>query len=466
MAASLISAIALDLGTTSVKAGLLDNHGKMGTVYAEPAPVVNVAGHLYESDALAYLKVATLLLERCVTAAGAPQLLGICCQRSSFLIWDKSSGLPVTQLISWQDSRGAKVCDALQGKAGLIQTLSGLRLTPYFLAPKLKSLLHEQPDLRSGLSQGTLLVGTLDSYLVWHWSGWQYHQIDVSMAARTLLMDLQHKQWSAELCEIFTISPQLLPEIKPSVGLDLELDNGLVLQACLADQSAALIASVRDERPEAIVNLGTGGFVVRYFPEQRRLLNDGYLRTLVYQDSALKSHLAVEGTLNSIASALAPYPFRECRVENLAQLENYFCLSEPSGIGAPFFREGQGVIFSQAVEQLSKHQIACLLLEGIIFRVALILEDFHRMQGIERVYLSGGLSAVPALQQGIACCIPFECHRLLEKESSLLGTALLAAGLPQAHHRKTELVKITTTRRPLQDKYQSWKTWFGSLLNS
>ena len=115
-------------------------------------------------------------------------------------------------------------------------------------------------------------------------------------------------------------------------------------------------------------------------------------------------HLAAEGTLNSIAAALAPYPVRESNVEDLAG-DEIFCLAEPSGLGAPYFRSDLGLVFSEPVEHLPAQRIALLLQEAIIFRVARILEDFQREFGIERVYLSGGLSNLPCLQQGIAQCV-------------------------------------------------------------
>ena len=193
--------------------------------------------------------------------------LGLCSQRSSFLIWERASGQPVTPLISWQDDRGAESCAALRGRESTIRELSGLPLTPYYLAPKMRVLLRQHPSWRERLLRGDWLLGTLDTFLIWRWTDGKQHVTDVSMAARTLLMDIHGRQWSPELCELFDIPQQALPQIKPSAGLGLLLNNGLVLQASLGDQSAALVASIATGRPEALVNLGTGGFVVCYLPE-------------------------------------------------------------------------------------------------------------------------------------------------------------------------------------------------------
>lgn len=459
----MIVAVALDLGTTAIKAGLLSADGELSGVVSQHAPFIMAQGGRYESDAVAYVETAEAVLAACLAqtdAQGRP--LGLCSQRSSFLIWERASGKPVTPLISWQDDRGAESCAALRDREADIRKLTGLPLTPYYLAPKLSVLLRENPAWRDRLLSGEWLLGTLDTFLIWRWTGGRQHLSDVSMAARTLLMDVHMRQWSPVLCELFGIPLQALPQIMPSSGLDIRLDNGTVLQASVGDQSAALVASIGSGQAEALVNLGTGGFVVCYLP-QGKDAPDGYLQTLVWQDAARLVHLAGEGTLNSIAAALAPYPVAACRVEDLAG-DDIFCLAEPSGLGAPYFSSDLGLTFSEPVEGLSAQHIALLLQEGIIFRVARILEDFRREFAIERVYLSGGLSALPCLQQGIAQCVPFAVYRLSQPDTSLLGAARLAAGMPTGAVGKAELVEVAQGRQRLAEKFRRWKIWLDRLL--
>ncbi len=452
-------AIALDLGSTSIKASLLDGEGTLCNVVSQPAPPITCNNGRYESDALAYAEAADRALAECLAQTDERPPLGLCSQRSSFLIWKNTSGKPVTPLISWQDTRGAASCEELKDSENLIRELTGLRLTPYYFAPKLRVVLREHPEWRAPLECGECLTGTLDSFLIWRWTQGTKHVSDASMAARTLLIDIKKGQWSPELCELFDISPAILPRILPSTGIGLQLNNGLTLQASMGDQSAALIAGITGHA-EALVNLGTGGFVIRYLGENEAM-QEGYLRTLVYQDS--RAHLAIEGTLNSLAAALAPYQVSECRIEDFG-MNDIFCLAEPSGIGAPYFRSDLGLRFSKPVEHLPPQHIAALLLEGIIFRVARILEDFHRATPLARIYLSGGLSELHSLQQGIALCAPCATYRLQQKESSLQGAALLAAGITPGSHRTAE--RIAMVNSPLPEKYRRWQMWFDSLLKA
>ncbi len=458
----MISAIALDLGSTSIKAGLLDQHGTLSGIVSQAVPPVHAEGERYESDAWSYASIADQVLAACLGQLSVLPPLGLCSQRSSFLIWEKISGKPVTKLISWQDTRGAESCIALQAQESLITELTGLRLTPYFFATKLRVVLQENPIWRKKLESGELLVGTLDTFLIWRWTGGVHHITDASMAARTLLMDINTQQWSPVLCDLFNIPLSILPAIKPSTGLNLSLSNGLTLQASLGDQSAALVASVGEDREVALVNLGTGGFVIRYLSEAQTG-TDGYLRTLVYQNNKQPAHIAIEGTLNSIAVALAPYPVADCTVEDMAA-NDIFCLAEPSGIGAPYFCKNLGLLFSKSVEQLSQKEIACLLLEAIIFRVARIVEEFNRAAPIQRVYLSGGLSELNGLRQGLAQCLPSALFRLQQKDASLQGAAMLAAGLKQLRGTENEKIKPGVINQALQLKYLHWKDWLDDLL--
>ncbi len=463
MVTPIISAIALDLGTTSIKAALMDQSGNLSHIVIRPAPAITAHAGCYESNALDYADTAWQVLNTCLLQTDHRPPLGLCSQRSSFLIWDKTSGQPVTPLISWQDNRGKECCDRLQKSGDTIRRLTGLRLTPYYFAPKLSTLLQDNPAWRERLVTSEWQVGTLDTFLIWRWTNGQHYLTDASMAARTLLMDIHQQHWSPRLCRLFDIPLSALPSIKPSTALKLPLVNGLTLQASVGDQSAALIASVADDPTEALVNLGTGGFVIRYVDAAESIF-DGYLHTLVYQDNhGVQS--AMEGTLNSIAAALAPYPVGDCCREDLAT-NGIFCLAEPSGLGAPYFRAEWGIYFSQSTTHLTTQQITVLLLEAIIFRVSRILEEFHRQSPIRHVYLSGGLSELICLQQGIAQCVPFQVSHAQQKETSLQGAALLAAGLKIQHPRQAERIKVEHQNHALSEKYNHWKVWLDALLNA
>lgn len=462
--AEAVMAAALDLGTTSVKAALLDRNGTLCHITRFSAPAINQTQNRYESDALRYVETAEQVLAQCLACTTGHPPLGLCSQRSSLLIWDKHSGQPVTPLISWQDARGKHFHDASGNAGTAIPALTGLRLAPYYFAPKLSVLLRENPAWRDKLERQEWLAGTLDTFLIWRWTDGRAFRTDASMAARTLLMDVHQLRWSQALCDLFGIPLHILPQITPSAGLSLPLRNGLTLQASVGDQSAALLAGVSDDKTTALVNLGTGGFVIRFLDAGIHP-PAGYLHTLVYQDRGKPACMASEGTLNSISAALSPYPFRECAIEDLAG-NGIFCLAEPSGLGAPYFSSRFGLYFPEPTAHLPPRQIAALLLEAIVFRVAEILESFHRQAPLVQVYLSGGLSELSCLQYGIAQCVPLPVYHLQQKETSLLGAAMLAANLRTRQLSYAVKIDSGPPNPALQQKYRRWKIWLAGLVGT
>jgi len=459
----MIVAVALDLGTTSIKAGLVSAEGELSGVVVSHAPPVTAKAGRYESDAAAYAEAADAVLAECLARTDERPPLGLCSQRSSFVIWGRASGRPVTPLISWQDDRGKASCEALREKEGRIRALTGLPLTPYYLGPKLSVLLGEYPEWRANLASGAWVLGTLDTFLIWRWTSGRHHVTDASMAARTLLMDVHSLQWSPELCELFGVDTAILPRILPSTGLKIALDNGLCLQASVADQSAALWHGIAPGRRDAMVNLGTGGFVAAYH-SQGKSMPAGYLEMLVCMDAQHQVHSACEGTLNSIAAALGAYPVEGCMPDELAS-DDIYCVAEPSGLGAPYFRRDIGLQFSESVDHLDAHRIALLLQESIIFRVARIFEDLQRESDVECVYLSGGLSNLPCLQQGIAGLVPV-AYRLSQPDAGLIGVAQLASGAEAGGFRQAQKIAVSGLQARLRQKFEGWKSWLDDLLGS
>jgi len=162
-----------------------------------PAPAVNMDGGRYESDALAYAEVAEAVLAECLAQTDASPPLGLCCQRSSFLICGARPGKPVTPLISWQDGRGAPGCEALRGEEAEIRLLAGLPDDTLYLAPKLHMLLQEKPSWREHLVTGEWLWGR--GHLPdWRWSG-RIPDRRIDGGAATLLMDV-HRHSGRRAC--------------------------------------------------------------------------------------------------------------------------------------------------------------------------------------------------------------------------------------------------------------------------
>lgn len=196
--------------------------------------------------------------------------VGITDQRETAVLWDKQSLAAPRRAIVWQDRRSVDVCNRLReaGHESRVAELTGLRLDPYFTATKLAWLAEHDPRAWAGVADGSVAIGTVDSYLVARLSGGSRHLTDASNASRTLLFDLKAGSWSDELCELFGVPREALPEVVPSWGEVARTDPRAFLgldvpiAGIAGDQQAALFGQACYGVGDAKCTYGTGSFVL------------------------------------------------------------------------------------------------------------------------------------------------------------------------------------------------------------
>ena len=140
--------------------------------------------------------------------------LGIANQRETTVLWNRDSGEPVSNAITWQDTRTDHLCRELAGDVGQhrFQERCGLPLATYFSGPKIRWLLDRVPGLEERAEAGQVLFGTMDSWLIWKLTG--RHVTDVTNASRTMLMSLDQADWDDDLLDAMGIPRAMLPEIR------------------------------------------------------------------------------------------------------------------------------------------------------------------------------------------------------------------------------------------------------------
>lgn len=446
--------LALDLGTTRVKLGALRADGALELVDAREAPPPLGSGAVREVDALAYAALADALLAG--QAAPRGTRLGLASQRSSFLVWGTHDLTPRTPLISWQDRRAAAWCERHADFAPRVFELTGLPLSPHYLGPKLAVLLDERRELRPGLADGSLCVGTLETWLAARWGA--PRETDLSMAARTLLVDVAAGDWSDELLALFGVPGDALARVVDTAPRALELDSGLVLAASIADQGSGLVATVGDDDGAALVNLGTGAFVLRptgaaFTPRA------GYLAGPVARVAGVP-RFALEGTVNGGGATADRIARGPTRVPEVDPAPDAFCLPDENGLGAPWWRPELGFTESEAARALAPAERRRVVLEGLAFRVAGHLDALA--SDVERVVLTGGLAREPFLRAALATLAPAPLFVVEEPEATLAGAARLAAGTrvppPSAHACDEAPIEWLAPKRA------RWRAWVESLL--
>jgi len=447
-----MSVLAIDAGTTGVTALVISADGAVAgrgyqefpQFYPEPGWVE----HLPESIWQATLAACGQALD----GAGPPDCVGITNQRETAVIWDRGTLVAPRRAIVWQDRRTAGICARLreQGHEPRVTALTGLRLDPYFTATKLTWLAGHEPTLWADVTAGSLVVGTVDSYLIARLTGGRRHVTDASNASRTLLFDIEAGQWSAELCQLFGVPPHALPEVVPSSGAvghtDPEAFLGLSLPVAgvAGDQQAALFGQACFSPGAAKCTYGTGSFVLCNTGTSVVRSQAGLLSTVAWMDGAGALTYALEGSVFVTGAAVQWLRDGLGLLDNAAQSET-LARSVPdsggavfvpalTGLGAPYWDpDARGAIFGLTRGTTRAH-LARAALEAITFEVRDVADLMAAEApagppgepGAGALRVDGGASTNDLLMQLQADQLQVPVERPVVAETTALGAAFLA----------------------------------------
>ncbi|MFQ5511371.1 MAG: FGGY family carbohydrate kinase [Candidatus Krumholzibacteriia bacterium] len=454
-------AVALDLGSTRIKTGVLGDAGNLVDIRSADAPPLAGTGLVRECDAREYIDTSRRLLERTLRGTAPDIPVGIASQRSSFLLWDAASGVPATPLISWQDRRAHEWCRAHARYNERLSRRTGLRLSPHYAAPKLASLLAADASLRRNVA--ALRFGTLETYFLWCATRGRVHETDVTMAARTLLADPVTGRWDPEWLDVFNVPEGCLPRIMPTWGRGHELEDGGLVTATVTDQAAGVIALLATTRRGLLVNLGTGGFVT--VPTGKKMKRvDGYLSGPLVRAPDGSTRYTTEGTINGIGTSLSQAPRVVGELAACDPLPGVFCSPDSSGVGAPYWRADVPLVLSRSPDSMSPWDHRRVILEGIIFRIAGIVGALCPRRLPDDLLLSGGLAAEPFIARGLASCLRHPVRVTREKESTLLGAARLAAGAARTSTPPDVTPVSPAHPSYLPEKFSQWVAWMDRML--
>lgn len=298
------SILALDAGTTGTRAVLFDDGlREKASAYSEFRQFFPRPGWV-EQDPEEIFRVARELLRR--TARGADLRgvagLGITNQRETVVAWDSKTLRPLHRAIVWQDRRTSGLCASLKrrGWEPEVRGKTGLVLDPYFSGTKIHWLLEHVPAVRRAARDGRLRLGTVDSWLIARLSGGRSFATDPTNASRTLLFDIDRREWDPNLLRLFRARRELLPEVLPSAGLFGTLDRKVLgleipISGVAGDQQAALFGQGCWEEGSAKNTYGTGCFLVANLGRRRR--DVGGLLTTLAADRKGGACFALEGSV-------------------------------------------------------------------------------------------------------------------------------------------------------------------------
>lgn len=454
--------LALDQGTTSSRAIVFNHSGHIVSIaqkefkqiFPQPGWVEHDAMEIWSSQ----VSVAT---EGIIKAGSTPKdiaAIGITNQRETTVVWDRKTGKPLYNAIVWQDRRTASFCEELTntGKAEGIRKKTGLIVDAYFSATKVRWILKNVPDAKEKAEKGELAFGTIDSWLVWNLTGGKVHITDITNASRTMLFNINTKQWDQELLDIFEVPKSMLPEVKSCSEVYGEtagqiLAANIPIAGIAGDQQSALFGQMCTKKGMVKNTYGTGCFMLMNIGDKPILSKNNLITTIAWQIGE-KVEYAFEGSI-FIGGAVVQWLRDELQIINsssevealaLKVKDNggVFIVPAFAGLGAPYWNQfARGTIVG-ITRGTSKAHIARAALESIAFQTMDVLHAMEADAGtpIKELRVDGGATADNLLMQIQADIINTSVIRPEVTEVTALGAAYLA-GLAIGYWKNIEEIE-------------------------
>ncbi|MCW2785336.1 MAG: glpK [Marmoricola sp.] len=439
------SILAIDAGTTGVTALVVTPEGtiaakgyqEFGQHFPHPGWVEHSPEEIWQ---------ATLEATRtCLKTWGGPVSdlagIGITNQRETVLLWDRETLGSPRRAIVWQDRRTAEICERLKaaGHEDRVAALTGLRLDPYFSGTKLAWLAEHEPHTWALVESGRYAIGTVDSYLVARMTRGTWHVTDVSNASRTLLFDLEAGTWSEELCTLFGVPSDALPEVVDSWG-DLArtdprsfLDLDLPIAGIAGDQQSALFGQTCFDVGDSKCTYGTGSFILTNTGSTVERSDAGLLSTAAWRDPSGAITYALEGAI-FVTGAAVQWLRDGLQIVGTAaetaaiaatvdSTDGVVFVPALTGLGAPHWDpHARGTILGLTRGTTRAHLVRATL-EAITYEVRDVIDT---MPSLTSVAVDGGAAANDLLCQLQADLLGVPVERPRIVETTALGAAFMA----------------------------------------
>ncbi len=434
--------LALDAGTTGVRsrAVFADGAPSRGS-YRELTQHFPRPGWV-EHDAAEIWEAASATIADVLEQVGAPPAaIGITNQRETVVAWDRVTGRPYGRAIVWQDRRTADACAQLEraGNLPLVREQTGLVLDPYFSASKMQWMLANGVPLTSALA-----FGTIDSWLLWNLTGGEVFATDASNASRTMLLDIGSLTWSDELLDLFGVSPESLPEVRPSSGRFGVTSSrcgappGIPISGIAGDQQAALFGQCCVRPGMAKNTYGTGSFVLMNVGGRCPPPADGLLTTVAWTLADGSTTYALEGSIFVTGAAVQWLRDGLHVIDHAAEIgplaasvastDGVYVVPAFTGLGSPWWEpHARGTIVG-ITRGTGRAQIARAVVESMAYQTRDAVDAMVGVTGLSLGVLrvDGGASSMDLLLQLQADQLGVPVLRPVDRETTSLGAAFLA----------------------------------------
>lgn len=440
--------LAIDEGTTSGKALLFDHEGNVVSAASREIPQIYPQPGWVEQNPeeifLTVLEASWQAIEQASVKLEQIRAIGISNQRETTLVWDRHSGEPVHNAIVWQCRRTASLCEELRssGLEAQVREKTGLPIDAYFSATKLRWILDHIREGQKRAEAGDLLFGTVDSWLLWKFTGGTVHATDFSNASRTMLFNINTLEWDQELLARLNLPHSLFPEVCPSshaYGCTATRIFGteVPISAMVGDQQAALFGEACFQPGMAKNTYGTGSFVLLNIGDNPVSAGGELITTIAWGlrgqvDYALEGSIFVTGAavqwLRDGLGIIRTAAETEVMAKSVPDNGGVYFVPALAGLGAPYWdMYARGTIIGLTRGTTREHIVRAAL-EAIAYRTRDVVETMHSKIDfkISQLRVAGAGSSNSFLMQFQADMLGIPIERASIVEITSLGAAYLA----------------------------------------
>ncbi|MCL2653083.1 MAG: FGGY family carbohydrate kinase [Propionibacteriaceae bacterium] len=421
------SVLAIDQGTSSTKAVVVDGQGAVRGLAEVGLRPQYKAGGLVEQDPRELMDSVRQAGREALDKAGIPvDGVALTNQGETVLAWDPATGEPLTTMLVWQDGRAATVCNRLADQADMVAQRTGLVLDPYFSAPKMAWLRENQT--RDGV------VTTSDSWIIHQLS--REFVTDAATAGRSLITCLDTAEYDTELLELFGLGDERLPVIVPNdqvIGTTNTFGPDLPLGGLIVDQQGALLAEHCLEAGEAKCTFGTGAFFLTNLGRQPARSSNGLVSCVAWSVDGQTTYCS-DGQVLTAASAVR-WLQDIGLIAGPADLDQLWkddtggvvCVPALAGLAAPWWRPDAGAVWQGMTLSTSREDLVSAMVQGLAAQVAelsdLVAKDMG--QPLTRLRVDGGLTRSRRFMQAVADLTQLPIDVYPSAHATPLGAAAL-----------------------------------------
>lgn len=417
--------------------------------------------------------------------------LAITNQRETVLVWNKVTGQPIAHAVVWQDTRGAELCRELRslGYAKRVFDKSGLLIDPNFSASGVKWLLDNVEGAREQAQKGELLMGTIETWLIWKLTDGKVHATDYTNASRTMLFNIHTMDWDDDLLQLFNIPRNMMPEVKPCDAVYGEttcegvFSSPIQIAGVLGDSHGALVGQMCFKPGSGKVTYGTGSSVMVNIGEKPKAAPQGLVTSVGFSAFG-KVYYGFEGNIYSTGATLkwiadqlqlVGHPAEmEALATSVADNGGVYIVPAFSGLGAPWWQSNvKGAVFGLTFATTKAHFLRAAL-ESIAYQIKDLIDVMSRATGghLNEICADGGPTKNQFLMQFQADMLdtPVMCTEV--DDASALGAAIMngfARGQWKSFDEVTRFRTVTKVYQPQPNPkketlYQGWRDAVNQLI--